>query len=278
MNMIVMVGIFLLIFFTSVVVMCHYRDKMDPKVWNPAFVIADIIVYFCWTYAGYERGWIDEGWMTLENISPMLCTVVLLTPIMNDKVKQAAYDTIALFTVGLFIALMVSPEHAYLAQYKIEANFLYTSEAACHLVVATFGAYLVLSGQVKPGLKSWKRTLIFTYSIIGTGVILNYIFHKTFFGMNPYGSSSIYMIDLFASHEATLLAYLFGVLIVITVGMQVMYGLNRAVHKAYASEAGVRCGRERAVFEDGAHHSSATVTECESAVKDEACESEEAKQ
>lgn len=235
MNMIAMVGLLVLIFFTSLVVMCYYRNRMNPKIWNIAFIAADIAFYFAWNYASYERGWLKEGWMNLENISPMVCTVMAMTLIMNDRVKQAAYDTLSFFSIGLFLALMISPEHAYLFNFNIEANFIYTAEAACHLVVALFGIYLVISKQVKPGLDSWLRSLAFTFSIIGFGVFLNYVFHKTYFGMNPYGNSAIYMLDIFHSHDATLLAYLAGVLVVLTVGMQCMYTLAKALDKLDAA-------------------------------------------
>ena len=43
--------------------------------------------------------------------------------------------------------------------------------------------------------------------------------------MDPYGNYSIYMIDIFGSFEATLVAYYLGVLLVLTVGMQVARGL-----------------------------------------------------
>ena len=231
MNMIFMLGIMVLIFFASLALMSFYRSKMDPKVWNIAFIVADLAFYFCWNLAGYERGWLDSGWMTFENISPLVCTVIPLTLFMNDKVKRGAYATLANLSVGLFVAMMISPEHAYLFSFNIEANFLYTSEAACHLVCALFGIYLVLSGQVKPGFKSWLNSILFLYPIIGFGVFLNYFFHKTHWGMNPYGSSSIYMIDLFGTHNATLLAYLAGVLLVLTIGMQCMQLLLKAVDK-----------------------------------------------
>ncbi|MBR7117538.1 MAG: hypothetical protein IKC87_07525 [Clostridia bacterium] len=228
MNMMLMVGIMVLFFFTSMVLMCLYRYRMDPKIWNVAFIIADIVVYFCWNLAGFERGMLDSGWMTFENISPFVCTLIPLTVFLNDKVREYAYAALSNLTVGLFLALMISPEHAYLFSFNIEANFIYTSEAACHLVAALFGMFLVLSGQVKPDFKSWVRSIVFWFSVIGFGVFINYVFHKTYFGMDPYGSSSIYMIDLFGSHEATLLAYLAGVVLVLTIGMQCMRLLDVA--------------------------------------------------
>ena len=231
MNMIAMVGLLVSVFFISLVVMCHYREKLNPKIWTPAFIAVDLVFFFCWNYAAFERGWLENGWMTFENISPLVCTVMPLTLIMNDKVKQAAYDSLAFFALGLFLALMISPEHAYLFSFNIEADFIYTSEAACHLVVALFGIYLVLTKQVKPGWKAWLRSLIFTFSIIGFAIFLNFVFHKTYFGMNPYGESVIYMLNIFRSHNTTLLAYLAGVLVVLTLGMQSMQALDVALAK-----------------------------------------------
>ena len=224
--MIVMLAILTVLFFVSVSLMCIFRYKMNPRFWNIAFIVADLAFYFCWNLAALERGWLDEGWMTLENISPLCCTLVPLTLIMNDKVKQATYCFISFLSVGLFVAMLISPEHAYLFSYNIEANFLYTSEAACHLVCSLFGIYLVLSGQVKPDFASWLRSIIFAASVIGFGVFLNFVFHKTHFGMDPYGNSAIYMIDIFDSHAATLAAYCAGVVVVLTVGMQAMRFLD----------------------------------------------------
>ena len=238
-----------LVFFTSFAVMCHYRDKMDPKIWNLAFIVADAVFFFCWNYADFERGALEKGWMTFENISPFVCTMIPLTLIMNDKVKQAAYDTLAAFSVGLFVALMISPEHAYLYNFHTEANFMYTAEAACHLVAALFGIYLVLSKQVVPNFRAWCRTIVFIYSVIGFGVFLNYAFHKTYFGFNPYGSSSIYMIDIFATSEVTLVAYLAGVLVVLTLGLQCMYALMQALDKIKKHDEAVAERRAAALAE-----------------------------
>ena len=72
------------------------------------------------------------------------------------------------------------------------------------------------------------------YSVIGFGVFLNYVFHTSNFGMDPYGGYGIYMIDLFGSFEATLVAYLLGVLVVLTAGMQIgriFFQLVEATHE-----------------------------------------------
>lgn len=72
------------------------------------------------------------------------------------------------------------------------------------------------------------------YSVIGFGVILNYFFHTRNFGMDPYGDYTIYMIDIFGSFEATLVAYLLGVLVVLTLGMQIGLLFFKLVESTHA--------------------------------------------
>ncbi|MBR2930508.1 MAG: hypothetical protein IKC32_04695 [Clostridia bacterium] len=231
MNMMFMLGIMATVYFASLVLLCFYHGKMNPKLINLAFIIADIVFFFSWNYAEFERGALGDGWMTLDNISPLVCTLIPLTLLMSDKVKSYLYPMIAFLSVGMFVAMLLSPEEAYLVSFKLEANLLYTSEAACHMICSLFGIYLILSGQVEASFKNLAKSLIAVYSLIGTGVVLNYVFHRSYFGMDPYGTSKIYMIDIFGSHIATLTAYILGVFLVLAIGMQAMGILKRVVDK-----------------------------------------------
>ena len=231
MDMMFVLGILTLIFFVSLMIMCLYRTKINVKLWNTLFVIFDFLAYSCWNYAAYQKGWLDEGWMTLGNISPLMFTMILLLPFMNTKVRSYVMSTIAFLSVGMFLAMLISPEHSYIFNFNREASFLYTSEAVCHMLCSIFGIYLVLSGQVKPDFKAWIKSMVFLYSVITFGVILNFVYHKGHFGMDPYGNASIYMIDIFGSFEATLLAYYVGVGLVLTVGMQCSHFLEKVTMK-----------------------------------------------
>ena len=51
--------------------------------------------------------------------------------------------------------------------------------------------------------------------------------------MDPYGNYTIYMIDIFGSFEATLAAYLLGVLLVLTLGMQIGYVFFKLVESTH---------------------------------------------
>lgn len=215
------------VFFAALVIMCFHREfmRLHPII-NVLFVIASAAFFFCWNYAAYERGWLKDGFMTLENISPFICTVIIITPFLHDRIRDFAYCAIAFLGFGMFLAMYISPSAEYFSSLKQNATFMQISEGACHLVMALYGFYLILVGRVKLNFKNYLKALIFIYTAIAFGVFLNWCFHLANFGMNMYGNYSIYFLDIFGSFEATFVAYLVGVLGVITLGFLVGYGLN----------------------------------------------------
>ena len=233
MDMTVVLAIFTFFFFVTLALMSFYRARINVKLCNVIFIIADFLAYSAWNYAAYLKGWLKGGWMTLGNISPLMFTLILLTPFMNEKVRDYVHCAIAFLSTGMFLAMLISPEHDYIFNYNTEATFIYTTEAVAHMVCSLFGIYLVLSHQVKPNFRNLIKSVICTLSIITFGVILNHIFHLNNFGMDPYGNAKIYMLDLFGSFEATLTAYYLGVVLVLTVGMQAVSTLDRLTARLF---------------------------------------------
>ncbi len=231
MHMIQMVGLVTLFYFVTLVLICLYRDKLSPRIGNFIFIAADVVFYFLWTYAYYLIGWLDKGFITLDNISPLMFTVMPLTYIVKDKVRNAAFCALAFLNAGMFVAMLFSPEFAYLFSYRDEASFVYTCEALCHGTCSLFGIYLILTRQVRITFKNWLRSIVFMLSVISFGVFLNIVFHMSFFGMDPYNGASIYMFDLFGSFPITLCAYYLGVVAVLTIGLEVGYLLDKWTHR-----------------------------------------------
>lgn len=207
--------------FAALFLMCFFRDKLKHPIVNPLFLIVCAVFFFCWNYAAYERGWLDDGFMTLENISPFICTVILLTPFMSEKIKDFANCAIAFLGFGMLLALYISPGAAYFLDHNHTATFMHISEAACHLIMALYGFYLILAEKVKLSWMNFSKACVFVYTAIGFGVFLNWCFHLANFGMDMYGNYSIYFLDIFGSFEVTFVAYLLGVLAVITMGFLV---------------------------------------------------------
>ncbi len=231
MHMMLMLGILTFIFFTTLFLMCIYRFKLNTKIWNTVFIVADVVCYFLWTYSYHLNDILGDKWLTLTNISPLMFTVIPLTLFMKDRLKMHAYSALAFLSLGMFIAMLISPEHDYLFNFRNDATFIMTTESVCHLICSLFGIYLVLSEQVEVSVKSLLRSMVFMYTFILFGVAMNFIFHRNYFGMDPYGNYTIYMIDIFRSFEATLIAYLFGVALTLIGGFQLVYILDRITKK-----------------------------------------------
>jgi hypothetical protein len=262
-----MVGLMVICYFVTLTLLAIYRNIINVKVGNTVFIIVDLVFFFFWNYAAYQRGWLSDGFMTLENISPFIMTLIPLTVFMSDRVRSYCNSAIAFLWVGMFLALMISPQHAYIFNFNIEASPIYTAEAACHLIASLYGAYLIITKQVKCDARHWRRSVICMFSVIGFGVILNYAFHIRNFGMDPYGDYTIYMIDIFGSFEATLAAYLLGVLLVLTIGMQVglvFFKLVEATHEEKKETEALAEGTETGDTE--------TTSEVTEAVEEAACE------
>ena len=230
MNMQLMLGIAITCYFLSLFMICIYKDRINTKIFNTVFIVADVLAYLCWNISYAEKGWLDDGFMTLENISPFTFTLIPLTLFMNEKTKKYAYSTIAFLHFGMFLATLVSPEYVVIFDYKTEATFAYACEAVCHIICSLFGIYLILTNQVRADFSHWVKSIVFMLSVITFGVFLNLILDTYCFNMNP-NRYSIYMIDIFGSFEATLAAYYLGVVVILTLGMQIGGALNKLVEK-----------------------------------------------
>lgn len=222
-----MVNVLSAVFFIALFLMCFFRDKLNNPVMNPLFICASAAFFFCWNYAAYELNWLQDGFMTLENISPYICTVILFTPLLNKTVRDYAYCAIAFLGFGMFLAMYISPGAEFLLNFQQNARFIHISEGTCHLIMALYGFYLILSGKVKINSRNFFKALVFIYASIGFGVFLNWCFHLSNFGMNMYGDYSIYFLDIFGSFEATFIAYLLGVFVTILMGYLVGMFLDR---------------------------------------------------
>lgn len=257
MHMIQMLGLVTVVYFLALALIALNRDNINVRVGNCIFVIVDIILYGFWMYGAHIQGSKLDIFMMLGNVSPLTCIIFAATPLFSDKIKDMAYSMIAFLHLGIFAAMYISPEHAYLFNFNEQATPMYTGEALCHAVCSMFGIYLILTRQVKPCFESWLKSIKFLFTIIFSGVIFNFIFHERLFGMDPYGNYSIYMIDIFGSFGATLLAYLLGVLLVLTVGMQ----SGKLLDRVFSHGKAVEPESESEIVADAADKLSAP-TEC----------------
>ena len=226
MSMMGMTAVLICIYFVTMTFIALYADKTNVKYINTIFIAINILSFLS-LYVYHNRGSGKIYWMTFDNISPFTFTMISIMMFLKGEVKQHFKCVVAFLSVGMIIAMMITPQHAYLFSFLTEAKLDYLFDAISHLNCSLFGIYLVSSGQVKLTFKNFLKSVVFMYIVIAFVVILNYIFHTNFFGMCPYGGYSIYMFNLFEEYWATLLAYVLGVFVVLAIGFEFNYALNK---------------------------------------------------
>ena len=226
MPMMMMLLILVFIYFACLITILFFNKYMNQKYTIIFFMITNAALFAGYCINEYSRkGKFD--FLTFDQISPFMFTMLCLFFLMNDKIKKVFLDTAAMLSLGMFVAGLVSPQEAYLASYRMDANMLYVLDTLLHLNCSLFGIFLVSSGQVKLNVESLKKAFIWMYSVIALVLILNFTFHLNYFGMGPYSKFGIYMFKLFDSYWVTLLVYLFGVALVLSLG----YGFNLIISK-----------------------------------------------
>ena len=226
MSMMSMTAILIFIYFTCIWFIIVLLAKVkETKYVNVSFVILNC-AFFLALNMYYFRVRDNFKFMTFDNISPFTFTFMPFIFVFRKKIREAFMAAISFLSIGMFIAMLVTPQYAYLFHYNNEAGMDYLFDALCHLNCSLFGIYLIASGQVKITFNNLFKSTLFMYFVITFGVLSNYIFHTNFFGMCPYGGYSIYFIDIFEEYWATLIAYYVGVFLVLSSGFFINAFLN----------------------------------------------------
>lgn len=226
MPMMLMVIICVFVYFISFALILFYHKYINPKYAILFFMITNTVLFAGYCINEYYRKGHFE-FLTFDQISPFMFTMLPLSFFLNEKIKDAYYSTAAYLCLGMFIAMLVSPQEAYLSSYKADATLLYVFDTLLHLNFSLFGLYLFISETVTINLKNLYKAGLFLYSVITFAVICNFLFHKNYFGMGYYSKYGIYMIRIFETYWATLIAYIFGVALVLILGYEFNYLILR---------------------------------------------------
>ncbi len=226
MPMMTMLIICVVIYFSMLITILLYHKYMKPEVTNLIFIIVNTVLFIGYNINDYYRHGTFIP-LTFDQISPFTFTMLPLSYLMNDKIKSYFFSAVSFLSVGMFIAMLVSPQEAYLSSNRVEATMLYVLDTLEHLNCSLFGIYLITSGQIKLNRECLKKAFIFMYSVIGFVVCCNFLFHTNYFGMGPFSNFGIYMFRLFDSYWANLLAYLLGVALVLSIGFEFNYILKK---------------------------------------------------
>lgn len=186
-------------------------------------VLVPILVFIPYLY-GVIYMYIDVGvqdWnfqntLPTANVSPFMYCLTLLTVVMPKKAKEYVFTLIALLSLGLFGAGMLTCISNAMRDYAF--HWMIFLDAFAHVALSWFGIYLVKSGQAKLEI---VHSLISGCMIVCVAVlmlILNLIFRTSFFGLNLYGDHNIYNMVIFTNGYVSALMYFIGLCAVLVLG------------------------------------------------------------
>lgn len=233
MSMMGMTGVLIALYFITITAIMAFSKEQPKKDLDWIFLTINLITFLGLNIFYFQK----DGkitFLTFDNISPFTFTFMIFIGLFKEKLAYVFKCAIAFLSVGMIIAMMITPQYAYIYSFVEEARIDYLLDALGHMNCSLYGIYLVASGKVKLTMPNFARAAIFMYTVITGVVITNALFHKNFFGMCPYGGYSIYMFNLFEEYWATLLAYYLGVLAVLYLGFGFNYALNRLNRSKFA--------------------------------------------
>ena len=161
-----------------------------------------------------------------SNISPFVfCTLPLC---LFKRLRNFIFPMIVFLSVGIILSVEIS--HYRFINENLEYNIALSLDGLNHMLYALFGVYLVVSNQVQLSLKSFIYGCISILTIVATMILLNLIFHTSFFGLNLYGNHSIYDIVITTSSVLSSLIYVLGLIIFLFLGLLFQF-LNLKLNK-----------------------------------------------
>lgn len=226
MPMLTMLIICVVVYFTLMVTILLFHKMMNPKITNLIFIIINVLLFVAYYINDFNRNNGKFISLTFDQISPFTFTTLPLSYLFSKKIKDAQFSAVAFLSLGMFVAMLVSPQHAYLVSYRSNASLLFVLDTLLHLNCSLFGIYLIVSGQVLLNAKSLIRAFIYMYSVIAFVLFMNFTFNQNYFGMGPHRDYGIYMFNLFNSYWTTLIVYLLGVGLVLALGFEFNYILQ----------------------------------------------------
>ena len=227
MPILTMLAICVFVYFALLAVILLFHNRMNPKIVNMIFIIINVILFIIYYLNEFKRQGDRFISKTFDQISPFTFTTLPLSYLFNKKVRDAQFSCVALLSVGMFVAMLITPQQAFWAANRAESTLLFITDTLLHLNCSLFGVYLVASGQVKLNAKCFRNASIYIYSVILFVVLMNTAFHLNYFGMGPYSKYAIYMFKFFNTYWMTLLVYVLGVSVVLAIG----FGSNYALYK-----------------------------------------------
>lgn len=201
----------------------------NPRWLNIAFPFFIFLPYLYGVIAMYldvgVQDWNFQNTLPTANVSPFTYCLALLTLVLPKKAKEYVYTLISLLAFGVLCAGMITCVFNATRDYAFHWTIALDSFA--HVALSLFGVHLVQSGQVQLEI---KKSLLSGAIIVGVAVVmllLNVIFHTSFFGLSLHGNHNIYNVVICQNAYLSACLYFAGLCTVLCIGYVYQTFLNK---------------------------------------------------
>lgn len=165
---------------------------------------------------GTESRWFDMI-IPLGNFSPFLFTLTLIAVFLPKKYLQPYRAVVGFMCIGM----MAAGYYNTVTRILSFDPWLYTCivfDNFGHVLIGLYGIYIIKSNAVTYTKKTKLCVTSFVFSVALLMLILNAVFHTSFFGLNLYGKHNIYNLVLTNNSIISALIYFAGLCVVLAVG------------------------------------------------------------
>ena len=154
----------------------------------------------------------DWSYLTLlpfGNIGPLVFFAIPFLFFLPKKVRRYGFTIIALLSPAMLVYGIMHGIMLVVAGTKVFAA--YVLDIFCHALCALYGIYLVRTEQVDFDVKKSLISGAVVFAVAILMLVLNAIFHTSFFGLSVYGDHNIY--NVFVLDSAVLSVFLYFIIV-----------------------------------------------------------------
>ncbi len=173
-----------------------------------------LLTFFILLFTHETDAKLFQNALPIANISPFVfftLPLALLPPF-----KKVLFPLITFLSVGMIFSIEIS--NIRFIESNTSYNFALTLDGLAHVGYTLFGIYLVVSHQVRLNLRSFLLGGVSILSVVAAILVLNYILHTSFFGLNLYGEHSIYELVICSSSILSATIYILGLIFFLILG------------------------------------------------------------
>ena len=122
MSMMGMTLVLISIYFATMVFMMTFLERSNTKIGNIIFITVNIVAFLGLYLCLYTPEKHNFKFKIFDQISPFTFTIMPMILLFKSKIAEFIKSAIAFLSIGMIIAMLISPQYAYLYDFAHDAT------------------------------------------------------------------------------------------------------------------------------------------------------------